>query len=148
MKKDNHGHRSASQRLGGFDTNNALARGAEAFLSAHQDMHSLKEASLKCEGCGLYKYANHTVFGEGPANARVVFVGEQPGNSEDKQGRPFVGPAGRLLDKVLEELKISREVCYVTNTVKHFKYEWRGENRLHKTTPTDRSKCLFTLAES
>jgi uracil-DNA glycosylase family protein len=132
MKKDVPERKVASKKSSESDAENGVAIGATAFLPAHHDIPSLKEASLQCEGCELYKYANGTVFGEGPANARVIFVGEQPGDSEDKQGRPFVGPAGRLLDKILEELDIPRELCYVTNTVKHFKYEWRGKNRLHK----------------
>lgn len=114
-------------------TERDAAIGAATFLPERRTLASLKEAALGCEGCDLYKYATSTVFGEGPAKARVIFVGEQPGDSEDKQGRPFVGPAGRLLDKVLEELEIPRELCYVTNTVKHFKFEWRGKNRIHKT---------------
>jgi uracil-DNA glycosylase family protein len=133
MKKDIPESKISSKSPSDVDAEKSVAVGAAVFLPKHHDIPSLKEASLKCEGCELYKYANGTVFGEGPAKARVIFVGEQPGDSEDKQGRPFVGPAGRLLDRVLEELEIPRELCYVTNTVKHFKYEWRGKNRLHKT---------------
>ena len=117
--------------------------GAESFLPEHQDIASLKKAAASCQGCELYRYASETVFGEGPPDARVVFVGEQPGDVEDKQGRPFVGPAGRLLNSVLEELEIPRELCYVTNTVKHFKFEVRGKSRIHKTPrPIEVTSCL------
>lgn len=86
-----------------------------------------------CRGCDLYKHATQAVFGEGAAKAACVFVGEQPGNDEDKQGRPFVGPAGRILDKGLEDAGISRELIYITNAVKHFKHEMRGARRLHRS---------------
>ena len=84
-----------------------------------------------CKACDLYKRGTQTVFGEGPSRARVMFVGEQPGDAEDLAGRPFVGPAGRLLDKALEDAGIDRRVVYVTNVVKHFKWEPRGKRRIH-----------------
>jgi uracil-DNA glycosylase family protein len=106
---------------------------AAEFLPKDHSLSSLREAASHCQGCPLYKDANQTVFGEGPEHARALFVGEQPGDIEDKQGRPFVGPAGRLLDKALEDCGIDRSKAYFTNAVKHFKFEWRGKRRLHKT---------------
>ena len=92
----------------------------------------MQAASKSCRGCDLWKRATQTVFGEGSLQARVMFVGEQPGDKEDLQGHPFVGPAGRILDKALEESQISRDEVYVTNAVKHFKSEPRGKRRIHK----------------
>jgi uracil-DNA glycosylase family protein len=105
---------------------------ARDFLPENPTPDSLREAAQSCKGCDLYKNATQTVFGEGPAHADVVFVGEQPGDQEDRQGAPFVGPAGRMLDKALVEAGISREQVYVTNAVKHFKWIWRGKRRLHQ----------------
>jgi uracil-DNA glycosylase family protein len=104
---------------------------AAAFLPPKHDLKSLREASKHCEGCPLFENATQTVFGEGPARAHAMFVGEQPGDAEDKQGRPFVGPAGRYFDKVLEQVGVQRERVYVTNAVKHFKWEARGKRRMH-----------------
>ena len=87
-----------------------------------------------CTDCPLYANATQTVFGEGAARARIMLVGEQPGDREDREGHPFVGPAGRLLDRALEDAGLPRERLYVTNAVKHFKWEPRGKRRLHKTT--------------
>jgi uracil-DNA glycosylase family protein len=101
------------------------------------DLRKVREAALKCTACPLYKNATQTVFGEGPRQAEVIFVGEQPGDQEDIQGKPFVGPAGQLLDRALEEAGINRKSVYVTNAVKHFKWEPRGKRRLHQT-PTSR----------
>jgi DNA polymerase len=102
------------------------------FLPARVTMQSLREAAGKCQGCPLYKDATQTVFGQGQQSARLVLVGEQPGNDEDRQGKPFVGPAGRLLDQALESAGIDREDAYVTNVVKHFKWVPQGKRRLHK----------------
>jgi DNA polymerase len=85
-----------------------------------------------CEACDLYRYATQTVFGEGSPKARIFFVGEQPGDREDREGRPFVGPAGAVLDRALEAAGIDRSDVYVTNVVKHFKFERRGKARIHK----------------
>lgn len=90
-----------------------------------------KEAN-GCRQCGLWRHATQTVFGQGPARARIMLVGEEPGNDEDLQGRPFVGPAGRLMDRLLVEAGIDRNKVYVTNVVKHFKWEPRGKRRIHK----------------
>jgi uracil-DNA glycosylase family protein len=89
--------------------------------------------AASCRDCPLWKNATQTVFGEGPQSARIVLVGEQPGDQEDIEGRPFVGPAGRLLDKALRDAGVDRKRTYVTNAVKHFKFEMRGKRRLHKT---------------
>ena len=102
------------------------------FLPARHDLPSLQAASKECRGCDLYRKATQTVFGEGRASAAILFVGEQPGDQEDLAGRPFVGPAGRLLDACLEEAGIDRSTAYVTNAVKHFKWEPRGKRRIHK----------------
>src|SRR3954467_13820375 len=104
---------------------------AEPFLPKKISLPTLREAAKLCKGCDLYKYATQTVFGEGPADARVVFVGEQPGDQEDKQGKPFVGPSGMMLDRTLEKVGIDRGDVYVTNAVKHFKFEPRGKRRIH-----------------
>jgi len=92
----------------------------------------LREAAAHCTACPLYKTATQTVFGEGSANAQAMFVGEQPGDREDIEGRPFVGPAGQLFDQALEEAGIDRKLAYVTNAVKHFKWTPRGKRRIHQ----------------
>lgn len=102
------------------------------FLPARITMASLREAARTCRGCPLYRNATQTVFGEGPRSARVVLVGEVPGNDEDLAGHPFVGPAGRILDEALETARIGRDETYVTNVVKHFKWEPVGKRRKHK----------------
>jgi len=92
---------------------------------------SVRDAAQDCRACDLYKRGTQTVFGEGPRKAAVMMVGEQPGDAEDLAGHPFVGPAGKLLDRALEEAGIDRELVYVTNVVKHFKWEPRGKRRIH-----------------
>jgi uracil-DNA glycosylase family protein len=101
-----------------------------------RSLSGLKAEAADCRRCPLYRNATQTVFGEGPARASVMFVGEQPGDQEDLQGRPFVGPAGKLFDKALAEAGIDRARVYVTNGVKHFKNEPRGKRRLHKKPNT------------
>ena len=93
----------------------------------------MRAQARKCQDCALWANATQTVFGAGDPHARVMLVGEQPGDEEDKKGLPFVGPAGRLLDKALEAAGVEREHLYVTNAVKHFKWQLRGKRRLHKT---------------
>ncbi len=105
---------------------------AAAFLPATVTLASLQSAAAACTGCDLYKQATQTVFGEGDAHARLLFVGEQPGDQEDREGRPFVGPSGRILDRALAEVGIDRRLVYVTNAVKHFKWEPQGKRRKHK----------------
>jgi DNA polymerase len=98
----------------------------------YASLTAARKAAGHCERCPLYKHATQTVFGEGPAHARLVFVGEQPGDQEDLQGKPFVGPAGQMFDRALAEADIDRKLVYVTNAVKHFKFEPRGKRRIHK----------------
>lgn len=98
----------------------------------HASLQELKEAAKDCHNCDLWKRGTQTVFGEGGPRVKIMFVGEQPGDQEDLEGKPFVGPAGKLLDKVLLEVGIDRKKVYVTNAVKHFKWEPRGKRRIHK----------------
>jgi DNA polymerase len=95
------------------------------------DLGVLSKAAMHCQACPLYRNATQTVFGEGRLTAKIIFIGEQPGDQEDLAGKPFVGPAGRVLDQALEEVQIDRASCYVTNAVKHFKWKERGKRRLH-----------------
>jgi DNA polymerase len=101
-------------------------------LPERQTLKSVREAARGCRACDLYKPATQTVFGEGPSRAQVMMVGEQPGDVEDLAGHPFVGPAGKLLDRALAEAGIDRGIVYLTNVVKHFKFEPRGKRRIHK----------------
>lgn len=105
---------------------------AESFVPVTSSLHELRDAAKHCRGCELYRLATQTVFGEGPKGAQVVMVGEQPGNQEDLDGKPFVGPAGRVLDQALADAQLDRRLVYVTNAVKHFKFEERGKRRIHK----------------
>ena len=105
--------------------------GAEGFVPKSRDLRKLATAARECRGCDLWKDATQTVFGEGPRRARAVFVGEQPGDQEDRQGHPFVGPAGRVFDDALERAGIDRDSVYVTNAVKHFKWKAEGKRRIH-----------------
>jgi uracil-DNA glycosylase len=106
---------------------------ATPFLPEKRTLATLREAAAGCRGCHLWRGATQTVFGEGLKRARVMFVGEQPGDKEDLAGRPFVGPAGKELDRGLEAAGIARDEAYVTNVVKHFKFEERGRRRIHQT---------------
>jgi uracil-DNA glycosylase len=96
-----------------------------------RSIKGLAEAAQDCQACPLYKDATQAVFGEGPSGAQMVLIGEQPGDAEDLAGHPFVGPAGAVLDKALEQARVDRRVVYVTNAVKHFKWEPRGKRRIH-----------------
>jgi DNA polymerase len=117
-------------------------RSAAPFVPPRPSLASLREAAAGCTGCDLYQRATRTVFGEGGPRPRAVLVGEQPGHEEDLAGRPFVGPAGRLLDAALEEAGIDRAQVYVTNVVKHFKWEPRGKRRIHaKPTSAEIAAC-------
>jgi uracil-DNA glycosylase len=107
--------------------------GAAPFVPANAGLAELREAATRCTGCDLYRHATQVVFGRGPTDARVVLVGEQPGDQEDLKGAPFVGPAGEVLDRALRESGLDRERLYVTNAVKHFKFEMRGRRRIHQT---------------
>jgi DNA polymerase len=113
-----------------------MTRSAADFLPDQQSMKSLREAAAHCRGCDLYKYATQTVFGEGPVRSKVMFVGEQPGDMEDRAGHPFVGPAGALLRKTMEQAGIKPSSAYITNAVKHFKFIERGKKRIHQKPKT------------
>ena len=110
------------------------------------ELAEVREQAAGCTSCDLYERATQTVFGEGPVDAPMMLVGEQPGDQEDRRGHPFVGPAGRLLDEALRAARIVRAEVYVTNAVKHFKFELRGTRRIHKT-PGQRevAACLHWL---
>jgi uracil-DNA glycosylase family protein len=110
----------------------ASASSASALIPPHPTLASLREAAKNCRACDLWERGTQTVFGEGSAHARVLLVGEQPGDKEDLAGKPFVGPAGAVLDEALVEAGIDRKQTYVTNAVKHFKWEPRGKRRIHK----------------
>jgi uracil-DNA glycosylase len=105
---------------------------AAQLIPKHPTLARLREAAGSCKACDLWQQATQTVFGEGPGHARVMMIGEVPGDQEDRQGRPFVGPAGTLLDRALSAAGIDRNHVYVTNIVKHFKFEPRGKRRIHK----------------
>ena len=106
---------------------------ASEFIPDRKSLTALREAARGCRGCHLHEHATQTVFGEGPARASIMLVGEMAGDREDREGRPFVGPAGRELDRALEMAGIDRGTVYVTNVVKHFKFEERGKRRIHQT---------------
>ncbi|HEY2031010.1 MAG TPA: UdgX family uracil-DNA binding protein [Myxococcales bacterium] len=118
-------------------------------VPARLSLPALRAAAAGCTACDLYKTGTQTVFGEGLKSARALFLGEQPGDQEDKLGRPFVGPAGKLLDRALEEAGIERDKVYVTNVVKHFKWVARGKRRLHqKPDAREQAACRpWLLAE-
>jgi len=119
-----------------------VTESAVAYLPERPTLPRLREAAAGCRACPLWQTATQTVFGEGPAAAEVMLVGEQPGDQEDKQGRPFVGPAGRVLDEALELAGIDRKRVYLTNAVKHFKWEARGKRRIHaKPTWSEQVAC-------
>src|SRR5215471_16148142 len=109
---------------------------AAPFVPSNGTLAQLRDAAQRCQGCELYRNATQAVLGEGPSGARIVMVGEQPGDKEDLAGKPFVGPAGALLDRALQDAGIARSDVYITNAVKHFKFEERGKRRIHKK-PSD-----------
>jgi len=116
---------------------------AAGLVPQHGNLTELRKAAAGCKACDLWKRGTQTVFGEGAKNARLMFVGEQPGNDEDLAGKPFVGRAGKLLDAALQEAGIDRRTVYVTNVVKHFKWEPRGKRRIHaKPNSIEISACL------
>ncbi len=111
-----------------------------------QNLDEVIQDAETCTRCDLYRNATHLVFGEGPPRAKVLFVGEQPGDKEDLAGQPFIGPAGRLLDRCLDDAGIDRDLCYVTNAVKHFKFVPRGKRRIHaKPNMTEIRACAWWL---
>jgi uracil-DNA glycosylase family protein len=121
---------------------------ARDLIPERPDLDALRAAAAGCTACDLYRDATQTVFGEGATGAEVMLVGEQPGDGEDKAGRPFVGPAGRLLDEALEEAGVDRRLAYVTNVVKHFKFERRGKLRLHKKPNAEQVHACFPWLEA
>ena len=121
----------------------ATPNGAAGFLPTTPSLPAARTAAAGCRGCDLYRRATQTVFGEGAGNAKVMLIGETPGDREDLVGRPFVGPAGQLLDRALAAAGIDRAAVYVTNVVKHFKWEPRGKRRLHRRPlPGEIGACL------
>jgi uracil-DNA glycosylase family protein len=127
------GRRPTGTWLEGPAPREAEAAGAGPFVPSGASLADLGQAAARCTGCDLYRHASRTVFGRGPADARIVLVGEQPGDQEDLQGAPFVGPAGEVLDRALGEVGLDRARLYVTNAVKHFKFVLRGKRRIHQT---------------
>ena len=123
-------------------------RSAEPFVPDTLAIGELTAAAATCEGCDLYRHAIQTVFGKGSSTARLVLVGEQPGDVEDKKGLPFVGPAGAVLWECVEEAGIDRDTLYTTNAVKHFKHEMRGKRRLHKKPSTDEIEACHPWLEA
>jgi DNA polymerase len=117
-------------------------------IPSHPTVGAMRDAAARCTGCDLYKNATQTVFGEGPESARVMLVGEQPGDAEDLAGHPFVGPAGRLLDRCLVEAGIDRKQTYVTNVVKHFKWVPRGPRRIHSKPGAVEIEACFPWLEA
>jgi DNA polymerase len=125
-----------------------LKRSAADYFPERITLPAMRAAAEHCKGCDLYKFATHVVFGEGAPKARCLMIGEQPGDQEDKQGKPFVGPAGGLLDRALEEAGIARDSVYITNAVKHFKHEVVGKKRIHKNpNRAEISACRPWLVE-
>jgi uracil-DNA glycosylase len=124
-------------------------QGAAAFVPDRKTLPMLRKAVQNCKGCDLFRYATQAVMGEGPKSSNLMLVGERPGNDEDLQGHPFVGPAGKLLDRAMADAGIDRAAVYLTNAVKHFKFEERGKRRLHKkpTVPEVRACQPWLEAE-
>jgi uracil-DNA glycosylase family protein len=117
-------------------------------IPSQPTVDALRDAAARCPGCDLYKNATQTVFGEGPERARIMLVGEQPGDAEDLAGHPFIGPAGRLLDRCLVEAGIDRKQTYVTNVVKHFKWVPRGPRRIHSKPGAVEIEACFPWLEA
>jgi uracil-DNA glycosylase family protein len=122
--------------------------GADALIPEKPTLPSLREAAADCKACPLWKSGTQTVFGEGLKRARLMLIGEQPGDREDIEGHPFVGPAGRILDKALEQAKIERGDAYVTNVVKHFKWKPKGKRRIHQTPRAEEIKACAPWLEA
>ena len=136
---------SKSSRAPGPPRKRAVPPGS-APLPVDDSLDALRVAAAGCKRCDLWKPATQTVFGAGPDNARILVVGEEPGDAEDLSGLPFVGPAGGMLDRALEELGLDRRRMYVTNAVKHFKFERRGKHRLHRSpNPGEQRACRVWL---
>ena len=130
------------------DTDDLEQTAAAGLIPNEPDLDSLREAAAECTACPLYKNATQTVFGEGPDRAGIMFVGEQPGDSEDLAGHPFVGPAGKLLDRCIKDAGIDRRRAYVTNAVKHFKWVPRGTRRIHNKPNSMEIAACFPWLEA
>jgi uracil-DNA glycosylase len=124
------------------------ASGADALIPERPTLKSLREAAAGCTACPLHKTGTQTVFGEGLKRARLMLIGEQPGDREDIEGHPFVGPAGKILDKALEQAEIERGDAYVTNVVKHFKWKPQGKRRIHQTPRAEEIKACAPWLEA
>jgi uracil-DNA glycosylase len=122
--------------------------GAEALIPERPTLKSLREAAARCTACDLHKDATQTVFGEGLKRARLMLIGEQPGDREDIEGHPFVGPAGGVLDQALEQARIERADAYVTNVVKHFKWKPQGKRRIHQTPRAEEIRACSPWLEA
>jgi uracil-DNA glycosylase family protein len=122
--------------------------GAEALMPEKLTLPALREAAADCKACPLWKTGTQTVFGEGLKRARLMLIGEQPGDREDIEGHPFVGPAGRILDKALEQAGIERGDAYVTNVVKHFKWKPKGKRRIHQAPRAEEIKACAPWLEA
>jgi uracil-DNA glycosylase family protein len=121
---------------------------AAPLIPPRPNLKKLREAAAGCKACPLWKTGTQTVFGEGSPKAEVMFVGEQPGDQEDRVGKPFVGPAGKLLDKAMEEAGIDRSLAYVTNVVKHFKWKGQGKRRIHQKPSWSEVAACFPWLEA
>jgi uracil-DNA glycosylase len=121
---------------------------AAPLIPPRPSLKKLRETAAGCKACPLWKTGTQTVFGDGSPKAEVMFVGEQPGDQEDKVGKPFVGPAGRLLDKAMEEAGIDRSLAYVTNVVKHFKWKGQGKRRIHQKPSWSEVAACFPWLEA
>lgn len=142
----NDDHSSGSHTLARSTNRNRPPPAFQPDSAGAPSLRALHAEAESCERCDLYRHATQLVFGDGDTRARVVLVGEQPGDEEDLKGRPFVGPAGRLLDECLKEAGIDRSQCYVTNAVKHFKFEQRGKRRLHaRPNSGEVQRCAWWL---
>jgi uracil-DNA glycosylase len=130
------------------ETDDIERASAAGLIPNEPDLEELREAAAECTACPLYKNATQTVFGEGPDRAQIMFVGEQPGDSEDLAGQPFVGPAGKLLDRCVKEAGIDRRRAYVTNAVKHFKWVPRGTRRIHSKPNSMEIAACFPWLEA
>ena len=122
--------------------------GAAGLIPERPTLKSLREAAAGCTACPLHETATQTVFGEGLKRARLMLIGEQPGDREDIEGHPFVGPAGKVLDRALQEAKIERDDAYITNVVKHFKWKPQGKRRIHQTPRAEEIKACAPWLEA
>jgi uracil-DNA glycosylase family protein len=141
--------RFQSARSAGCVPTRGITGSAADFIPVRPTIPKMRAAAQGCRGCALYACATQAVFGEGPRSARVLVIGEQPGDEEDKQGKPFVGPSGKLLDRAFGEAGIARDDLYLTNAVKHFKWarEAGGKRRIHKTPSAGEVRACFPWLE-